>query len=117
MATAAAAAYFKSSQHEFNHPTVSGTSVYMDDTGVIDMSNKDNTSSNKQVKTYGSIPHFRGRGGPACPRMVKRLNVSMGQPDGLFYRDDLKANMMMKLKLMRLTPMCTMTIVARQDRW
>jgi hypothetical protein len=49
---------FPSPQHEFNHPTVSGTSVYMDDTGVIDMSNKDTTSGNKQVKTYGSIPHL-----------------------------------------------------------
>jgi hypothetical protein len=66
----------------------------MDDTGMIDMSNKDNiTSGNKQVKTYGSIPHL------VCRSALSNENgqeaeCMMGQPDGLFYRDDSESYMM-----------------------
>jgi hypothetical protein len=78
-----------------HHPAVMGISVYTDDTDVIDMSNHsdtDNKDKGQQTTNQecGSIPRYRGRGGPPCPSrmVVERLNVSTGQQDGRFYRND-----------------------------
>lgn len=98
----------------FHHPTVMGTSVYMDATGVINMSNKDN--SNKQQQT-GQDVRFHS---PLSWAWWPALSVNGEEVECI---DGATGWAIVPRRLESdehdadADPMCTMTRIAQRDRW